>query len=82
MHKNIVKFNAFRKLIWPHFCSLCLKPAAEKGSLSIGGGRVPYCDRCYDRVKRLERWNDNIFGISFFIGILGGVLYFFYDDYR
>jgi len=77
MRKNIVKLSAFQKLIWPRFCNLCLKPA-EVGDkhLIIGEGEIPYCNECYVKIQRLRKWEDNIFGISFFIGILGGILYF------
>jgi len=77
MRKNIVKLRASQKLIWPRFCTLCLKPADVGDThLIIGEGEIPYCNECYSKLQRLRRWKDNIFEISFFIGILGGILYF------
>ena len=67
------EFSVSKKLSWPQVCVLCLKPATKEGFLTVGGGRVPYCDECHARVQRLTDWKDGTFMISLIIGALAAV---------
>jgi hypothetical protein len=62
-------------LTWPRFCVLCLNAATTDDSSVTGGGFVvPYCDRCYDKVRRLQSWQNGILVAAFIIGVIGAVI--------
>ena len=71
-----IKFDYSLRYFWPKSCLLCLKPGTKKSSLEIGGGQALYCQKCYAKVKRFEKWIDGIFVLAFIMGIIGGILYF------
>jgi len=71
-----IKFDNFIKYSWPKSCLLCLKPGSQKSSLELGGSQALYCHKCYEKVKRFEKWKDGIFVLAFIMGIIGGILYF------
>ena len=68
-----VECNASRQLSWPQVCARCLQPPTKEDLPVVGEGRVPYCDDCYAKVRRLRSWKDGMFMVSLIIAVLGAI---------
>ena len=59
MKKVKVDVSSKEVLSWPPLCVLCFKPKPERYAESYCGGvklRYPYCQDCYDKVTRRQKW--------------------------
>jgi hypothetical protein len=72
--ETLIKLRSSVSVTWPGVCSLCLGNATQDDSISVPGEKIPYCDGCLPRVRRLQNWKDNLFGISLVIGVVFGIL--------
>jgi len=76
MRKNTVKVSTGEDLVWPQVCVLCLKPATQDHIDVMGAlnDRIPYCDDCFGKVRRLEDWIGGAIIIAAVIGLIGALM--------